>query len=453
VAAAAARAAEPAVGTRDWKFEYVHLTNGRTFPGLVVEETPTTVRFEYVMRKPGSRTLVFLTTFARKEVARLTRLVPAERDKLAARLRALDPTGEGEQRLMDHLELRPVPWGPSGQRGLGYQADHFLLISDAEENIVRQAAVRLEQIYAAYTRFLPPARPAAAPTTILLARSPAEYQALLKELGRNPFSNPAFYDPARNQIVCASDLQRLSADLDRVRRLHEQYRAEIGQREAEVNKLPKGEVQDRLRKEILAARQRLDLADKKNQAVYEAAARRFFQTLYHEAFHAYLANFVYPTGECAVPRWLNEGLAQIFEGALVEAGELRVGHADAGRLAAVKAAVRKGELLGVADLLRAGPKEFVVAHASDQQVSDRYYTASWALAFYLTFERRKLGTPELDEYVRALQRGTDPLEAFQNLVGQALPAFEKAFRHYLLSLQTDGTTAPALPGRPDAPKR
>jgi len=34
-----------------------------------------------------------------------------------------------------------------------------------------------------------------------------------------------------------------------------------------------------------------------------------------------------------VPLWLDEGLAQIFETALVEAGELRVGHAERSRLA------------------------------------------------------------------------------------------------------------------------
>ena len=53
-----------------------------------------------------------------------------------------------------------------------------------------------------------------------------------------------------------------------------------------------------------------------------------------------------------MPRWLNEGLAQIFETAIIEAGELRVGHADAERLARVKEEIRVGtydqETLGTA---------------------------------------------------------------------------------------------------------
>ena len=42
-----------------------------------------------------------------------------------------------------------------------------------------------------------------------------------------------------------------------------------------------------------------------------------------------------------------------------------------------------------------------------------------------------LGTKALDDYVASLKRGTDPLLAFRDLVGNPLPAFEKEFGHYL----------------------
>src|SRR6516225_9397706 len=58
----------------------------------------------------------------------------------------------------------------------------------------------------------------------------------------------------------------------------------------------------------------------KNDGLFKEATRHLFQTLYHEAFHAYLVNFVYPPEDGEAPRWLNEGLAQIFETAIVEAG-------------------------------------------------------------------------------------------------------------------------------------
>jgi hypothetical protein len=49
----------------------------------------------------------------------------------------------------------------------------------------------------------------------------------------------------------------------------------------------------------------------------------------------------------------------------------------------------------------------------------------------LTFERRQLGGQAMDEYVRALHRGGDPLEAFRKFVGQSLPDFEKEFRRFV----------------------
>jgi hypothetical protein len=102
---------------------------------------------------------------------------------------------------------------------------------------------------------------------------------------------------------------------------------------------------------------------------------------------------VYPRSEGEVPRWLNEGLAQIFESAIFEAGELRVGRADPKRVAALRE-MKKNEL-PLVELLRSGPKQFQVEHAGDREVSDRHYLTSWALAYYLTFDRKILGTKAL----------------------------------------------------------
>jgi hypothetical protein len=41
-----------------------------------------------------------------------------------------------------------------------------------------------------------------------------------------------------------------------------------------------------------------------------------------------------------------------------------------------------------------------------------------------------------------LQRGTEPLDAFQALTGTPLAQFEKEFHEYLDRLQPDGTVRP-----------
>jgi hypothetical protein len=415
-----------------WKFDVLHLKSGGTLKGLVAKETPSAVVFWRVNRKPGAYTSVVVATIERREIDRVDALDEKEREVLSTRLKALDPTGRGEVRRMASLALEVGDWGKNGKgQARVYRSDHFVLESNASEDVVRRAAVRLENVYAAYTRFLPPRVEAAQPTRVLLARSLADYQTLLREEGHGALANPAFYDAEHDRICCGSELQRLGDELERVRKEHHQALAELNDKEAELNKLYKGKTPAQLLAPIRESRFRIAQQDDRNERLFQEATGKLFQRLYHEAFHAYLADFVYPPSETDVPRWLNEGLAQIFETAIVEGGELRVGHADRDRVRRVQEMLRKGQLVPLTDLLKSGPKQFLVHHATEQQGSDRYYLTSWALAHYLTFERQLLGGKAMDQYVRALHRGGDPLDSFRDFVKQPSPEFDKEFRRYL----------------------
>ncbi len=432
-----------------WKLETLSLKNGKTLEGLVVEESPNQVRFLEVRRKPGRPTVLIPTAFARREVTRIQRL-PSEtqRRELANRLKVFDPTGKAVDRQLREVELRPGQLVIGGRKRncLCYTSDHFELISNASEEIVRRVAVRLEQVYAAFTHFLPPRRRAAgtspmpsfhrATTAIILIQSRAGYQEWLRDQGRS-ILNPALYDASLNEVVCASELQQLGETLEQTRREHERQRERIGRQEKEARELPAGEVRDLVFRQLEAARKEIADITTRNEAVFQDATQQLFRTLYHEAFHAYLANFVYPHPEMPVPRWLNEGLAQIFESAVIRAGELHVDRPDPARLARVQRAVRHNDLLPVADLLKAKPRDFIVAHAGGKHAADRHYLAAWALAHYLAFDRRLLGTPALDRYVAS--REPDQPAALQVLVNEPLPTFERKFHEYLLRLQPDGT--------------
>ena len=225
-------------------------------------------------------------------------------------------------------------------------------------------------------------------------------------------------------------------------------RKELDRQEAALLKLYKGS-KDMARhiQPIRDMRQRINLADQKNHAAFERATKELFAVLYHEAFHAYLASWVYPPPGPEVPRWLNEGLAQIFETAIVEAGELRLGHADADRLGKAKAALRQNQLVPIDQLLRAEAKQFQAAHAGDRKETGQYYLTAWATAFHLTFERRLLGTTALDAYARAQAADSDPLAAFEALVGCPLGQYEQELRRYLAALQPDGSTGGVIPGK------
>src|SRR5262249_22197633 len=127
--------------------------------------------------------------------------------------------------------------------------------------------------------------------------------------------------------------------------------------------------------------------------------------------------------------------------AILEGGELRVGHADPARLARAQASLKANGLIPIAELLRSGPKQFVVGHANDQAVSDQYYLTSWAVAFYLTFGLEKLRSPEMTRYVQNLKAGGNSESAFSGLVGRPLGEFETAFLEYLRRLKPNGSTA------------
>jgi hypothetical protein len=419
----------------EWKFDVIHLKTGHKLSGLIVKDNSDAVVLWRVNRKPGSSTSVISSTIERREIDHLDALGEKDRETLSERLKALDPTGRGEVRRMASLTLEAGDWGKDGKgRARVYHSDYFVLESDAAEDIVRRAAVRLENVYAAYTRFLPPRVEAAEPTRIFLARSLPDYQTLLREKGQPVLANLALYDPAQNCIYCGTDLQRLGDDLEKIRGEHQQALADLNAKEAELNKLYKGKTPAQLLVPIRESRGRIALQDDRNERLFQESTARLFRRLTHEAFHAYLANFVYRPGEAEVPRWLNEGLAQVFESAVFEAGELRIDRPDPTRLREVQTLLKKGELLSPAQLLKSGPKDFLVEHGTDRQNSNRYYLASWAYAYYLIFERRLLAGKAMDEYVRSLQRGADPKAAFCEFTAQPLPGFDKEFRRYMQRL-------------------
>jgi hypothetical protein len=451
LAAAPGHAQPPAPGGDEWKYDIVYRKKGEPFKGLVLADKKTDpyVYMTIISRKPNRPTIQIKFEIPRHEVERVELLDPKdrdvlikrldalqkERDLLAARLRLLEP-GAKPASDADVLTLNAVPWPPEpGKKALSYASTHFCLVSSARNELAQLAAIQLEHVYNAYAGVLPPRVENAAPTTILLTASFAEYQALVRAQGGN-LLNSAFFDPDRNQVVCGSDLQRLCDQMEKIREFHAKRRKELADEEAELKTAYKNKVPAALLDAIKEERARIDQAEKRNTAGYHTERDRLFCRLYHEAFHAYLNTFVYPPDRGELPRWFNEGLAQIFEAAVFEADGLRL-YAAPAQVDALRLAIKNETLPSVAEVLRSGPRQFVVAHTSEKQKADRYYLASWGLAYYLNFDRHVLGTKAMDEYVATLKRGTDPVEAFTTLVGQPLPEFQKKFSAYLNTIRAD----------------
>ncbi len=440
----------------EWKLDELVAVNGAKYRGIVLEESPKGVRFRVVRRPPGRAAVTLTTFFQKKEVDRIQKITDAERAAVKAKLAELDPTGAGERKRMEELELTASEWLgiPNGARR--YDADQFILASSASEEITRRAAVRLEQIFTAYGRFLPPrVRPSAdRPLTVLLAPDKAEYAKLLGNV-TGPVLNPAIYDPVLNRIICGTDLRRLGQDLSAARVHNVQQLAALDKYEADVRLLYKDSRTERDRHLVPVAEQRKKIwaVEAANETKFNETTAQLFALLYHESFHAYVTNFAYPpmsaadvkagkgTGE--LPRWLNEGLAQIFETAILDGGELRVGHADRERLLRVKDLRKKAGLLPLSDLVRTGREAFLASHAVQKSSADRTYLTSWAVAFHLVFERRLLGSKELDQYLVNVNSGGEPGKALETLVGKPLADYESELAGFVDRLRPDGSVDPA----------
>src|SRR5262249_21251518 len=147
------------------------------------------------------------------------------------------------------------------------------------------------------------------------------YQEALKARGQ-ALLNPALYDPLRNEILCASDLKQLGERFEKYKKEHRELQERLKRQKQDLIASHRGKVTAKLQEqldEIDAKCRKIESVQRANDKIFDDATERLFATLYHESFHAYIANFVYRSNEAEIPRWLNEGLAQIFETAIVEA--------------------------------------------------------------------------------------------------------------------------------------
>src|SRR5207249_622937 len=106
--------------------------------------------------------------------------------------------------------------------------------------------------------------------------------------------------------------------LEKVREFHAERLKDLDKKEKELKEAYKNKVPPELLAPIINDRKSIKMAEDRNTDGYHQERRRMFRRLFHEAFHAYLNTFVYPPEEGEMPRWFNEGLAQVFEVAVFE---------------------------------------------------------------------------------------------------------------------------------------
>jgi len=437
----------------DWPLEKVHCRNGRTYEGLIRHEDQQQIELVEVGRLPGQPMSLLVRPIKATEVLRIDRLAAAQRQQLRERIDAFRNRVGILAALIEDVSLTEnktaagISWHYSGP--------WFSLESRADGQLSREAIVRIEQTFAAYRTILTPRRAAPRPLRIVLVGSVDQYREHLAAAGLS-ISSTAFFDPRQNQIVAGGDLATFARRLADARAHHDRLKQEIAEADARAQALAQeltkalesqGADLEKRRQAVHAARtqyqrqreallRQIRQAEKKNSAIYY----HLFTRLYHEAFHAYLDNYVLDPQDYDVPRWLNEGWAQIFEAGLLDVNTLRIDAPRPDLLAELAADLRGENPPRLAELLTAPTADFIAGHQRAAAHAGQLYRTSWGLAWYVTFERQLLATPAMEAYLRRDDASTRPIERFEKLVGQPLPQFEAQWRLRMLELARSAAT-------------
>jgi hypothetical protein len=309
------------------------------------------------------------------------------------------------------------------------------------KQVVDTLEVRLKQL----RTFWPPRVAVERPIRVELWGTLEEYRSAIAKRGA-AIDNPACYFSADGVIVLGFDGRRFDAPLrasrDRADRLRDELRkaerALVEQLQADDERFEREGTSRDERKRLTAERRRafsraaakmqadIAAADRENRAALDEATDRLSAAAAHELFHAYVDACVYPPEKSALPAWLDEGLAQVVEHSQRTATLGPKTLADPTLLARWRDELKRGDAIGLRELLSADAEKFLIHRANPPADAAKFYLASWAVAQKLLNDGKLAPGPELDRFVN--QESPDAITRFERWTGTAVNDWQRA--HY-----------------------
>ncbi|MCA9178373.1 MAG: DUF1570 domain-containing protein [Planctomycetales bacterium] len=391
-----------------WQFERLHLQDETIVEGLLLDDRPRVIEFAQLVQPPGRPMHAVIKPFPKDQIVLIDRLPSEQHALLEQRFRQLRNRARIEADRRDAIELRPaadasadpdrVPFPEAKWRFTG---EWFVLETSLQRAAAQQCIVRVEQMFRAYRHQLAPRRTAGQKLHILVTGTADEYRRLLANLQLESAA-PALYLPRLNLILVGTDLLPMAEQLELTRESHQRLAAQLerqlntfgDQFGREVSKLQASGYSEEeiaaerrarlaaLQRETTAMGARIETAQRRNELLFATHCHRAFRRLYHEAFHAYLENYVLDRATRRVPRWLNEGLAQVFEHAQLDGDHLRIDSVPPELERRIRDDQRQRPL-PIEEVLQSTASEF---HGSrDPARAQRLYDYSWGMSHYLLF--------------------------------------------------------------------
>jgi len=467
--------------------DVVRLKDGTTRSGRILSETKDEIVLETLIKGAKGQVVGSAkVTVARDQVASIDRTTPEARRLAEERSKNFGERGLRRAEALNRIV--PVPARFQGLQGYRVTGARYVLESSADAAFVKDVALSLDEVFAAYERYFGVRRNGGQKMKVYVFADRLEYEFYNLHAIEGKMSAVAYYRPADNVIAAYNlvekekekrirdEIQAYQEDLDRFRgkvaaverqiaammpALLQQVADDFVERRRLVQTDDKGGKERRLSDlKVQESQAVADLKEGRSSAVsllHEAKhaaaaemekARRLiehnenvlaeqnkvlFETLFHEAFHAYASLYLWKgSGEREFPRWLHEGMACYFETAAVEGAVLVHGAPQPGFLHLIREKQMMRTTLPVEKVVRAGPEEFALVHASDAGRRTDYYAHSWALAHFLALR----GTREqIEAYVDEVLSGKDPVAAFERLAGRSCAQLELDLKAHLDGLK------------------
>ena len=467
--------------------DLVVLKDGTTRSGRIVSESSAEIVLEtFIKSSKGQVVGSAKITLAKPDVERVERASAESRRQAEERSKAFGERGVRRAEALAKINLSSAKF--DGLQGWQVNGAHYVLLSSCDQAFIKDVAVCLDEVFAAYRRFFDIRRNADRKVKIYVFADRIEYD--IHNLARveGKVSSIAYYSVPDNTIAAYNLVERdkerqirqetldAQKDIERFRNeaqslerrivtFVKDYRQKIqdeavelrrqirsdgqggkDQRVAEIDRLEK-QALDELKdgkalaqKELQDARRKANDAIEKcgqvidrNEKVIAGQNSAMFETLYHEGFHAFATTYLWEgSGQREFPRWLHEGMACYFERSVVESGMLFHGAPHPAFLNLMKERYILKTTFPIQKLIGSGPEAFTLMHAKEADRRTTYYAQSWALAHYLAART----TPkQVETYVNDVLAGKDGVEAFERLTGKKCEQVEAELRTHLEALK------------------
>jgi len=430
-----------------WPMEQIELTGGEIRWGLIDSVDEQWVHWVEIRRPAGRPGYVVVRPVERSLVVRMVRLPETERQRLQSRVASMAFHARIETAQMEAIALQKQV--RDGMPLFVYRGRSFRLETTLPEEMTRRLIVRLEQVFSAYRQLLPPRTAPRQTLRMEIFSSRIDYEEALRRY-EVLLGNPAVFLPKENLVLAGTDLGHFAVQLDQLRQEHHRLRQELSQLRSELSKkleelgrklreqgVPRQEAAKILHREraaldsqITQKLNEIQRVERNNGELFSKIMERTLRQLYHEAFHAYMENYLFPTAEYQTPMWLQEGLAMLFQEGVLEADTLRIDAPYPKAVEVIRSDQRQGTGMPLAQILSAGPSEFLQTPEQTLASANRYYAYAWAVVYYLC-QAGRLAPERLESYLSPATAALSPMERFVRLVGMSKEECEQDWQKFL----------------------